>query len=352
METPEIPKIKNKEEILAAISAAEKRNRARDIEDKQLRAEIAQAEKDFKAIEKEGRESVQEKPGFVEKNWKSLALATGIAIGSASPAGKYVGSKEGSHAEKVATEERVGAKKFTEDKTQEKPIQKAIEPEVDPELLKPTMSEETKASDRARETQIRRELEEKIEKTKVVNVVKDDADIEHNRALPLRLAQRRAEQAAEIARINAGMEKRGVSATAGRVNQYQEPNIDNVSMDTPTKIKAEAPTENSAKISNKMVEEIEEVYENNIEKIFPNDTLKSWRSIKDKGAYELMSKPESKVKKDLKTLWVYLEELKEQTGLKPQSGAVKGRPESIEKYMERALQKAAEMGKLEEVELK
>ncbi|KKQ21293.1 MAG: hypothetical protein US33_C0005G0003 [Parcubacteria group bacterium GW2011_GWC1_36_9] len=110
-------------------------------------------------------------------------------------------------------------------------------------------------------------------------------------------------------------------------------------------------TENSFHLSDKMLEEVEEVYENNIEIIFPNDTLRLWKKIKNKSAYELMNTLESKIPREHRALSSYLKKLEEKTGLGPRSG-VRGGTESIEKYMERTLQEAKQKGTIDELKLK
>ena len=125
-----------------------------------------------------------------------------------------------------------------------------------------------------------------------------------------------------------------------------------VNFDTPAKIHTNENVEkNPFHLTPKMLEKVEEVYGENIDKIFPNDTLQNWRSIKDKSASEFMGRPEGKIKKIQKPLYDYLKQLEEKTKLKPKSGILRDQPESIEKYIERALQKAAQEEKLDEVEL-
>lgn len=128
-------------------------------------------------------------------------------------------------------------------------------------------------------------------------------------------------------------------------SQYDNP------MNTANSTIEKMQADNPFNLSREMLEKVEEVYEDSLEKIFPTETLKTWRSIKDKSAYELMSKPENKVPKAHKLLFSYLEKLQKTTGLEPKSG-VRGRTQTIEKYIEGCLQKAAKDGKLSEVTLK
>lgn len=145
----------------------------------------------------------------------------------------------------------------------------------------------------------------------------------------------------------------GGSVDAGGFNYVFSSNPNGINFDTPAKIHPNENTEkNPFNLTPKMLEKVEEVYENNIDKIFPNDTLQNWKSIKDKSADEFMGKPESKIKKIQKPLYDYLKQLEETTKLKPKSGILRDKPESIETYMERALQKSAQDGKLDTVELK
>ncbi len=109
--------------------------------------------------------------------------------------------------------------------------------------------------------------------------------------------------------------------------------------------------ENPFHLSDKMLDEVEEVYENNMEIIFPNDTLRLWKKIKNKSAYELMNALESKIPREHRALFSYLKKLEEKTGLGPRSG-VRGGTETIERYMERTLQKAKQKGIIDELKLK
>jgi hypothetical protein len=132
---------------------------------------------------------------------------------------------------------------------------------------------------------------------------------------------------------------------------YNTPGGVNFNNQIPTQAER-AQLNNPYNLSVKTLEKVEEVYEGNIEKIFPNDTLKTWRSIKDKSAYEFMSKTESRVQKEYRSLFSYLEQLKKTTGLSPRSGARGVKPESIEEYIGRASQKAEKEGNLDAVKLK
>lgn len=129
----------------------------------------------------------------------------------------------------------------------------------------------------------------------------------------------------------------------GIVTPYQPPGIER----TPIKVVKEV---NPFQLSPKMLADVETAYENSIEKIFPENTLKNWMNIKGKNAYEFMSIKENAVSKNYK-LWNYLQKLKTVTGLEPKSG-VRGSVESIEKYIGRALQSAASRNFLAELELK
>ena len=132
---------------------------------------------------------------------------------------------------------------------------------------------------------------------------------------------------------------------------YNTPGGVNFNNQAPTQAER-AQLNNPYTLSAKTLEEVEEVYERNIEKIFPNDTLKTWRSIKDKSAYEFINKTESRVQREYKPLFSYLEQLKKITGLSPRSGARGVESESIEGYIGRASQKAAKEGNLGDVKLK
>lgn len=145
--------------------------------------------------------------------------------------------------------------------------------------------------------------------------------------------------------------RRMKESPAGVNYTYNTPGGVNFNNQPPTQAER-AQLNNPYNLSAKTLEEVEEVYERNIEKIFPNDTLKTWRNIKDKGAYEFMSKTESRVQKEYKPLFSYLEQIKKITGLSPRSGTRGVKSERIEEYIGRASQKAAQQGNLDDVKLK
>src|SRR3989344_3455303 len=148
-----------------------------------------------------------------------------------------------------------------------------------------------------------------------------------------------------------GAKVTGGSVDAGGFNYSYDTTGDN--FENPNKIpKAPEKTKINSKLSEQALEQVADTFDDNIEKIFPKDTLEKWNKQKGEGAYELMSKAEKKVPKAERALFSYLEKLKETTGLEPGSGVRGGKPETIEHYMQRALEKAAEEGKLEELKLK
>ncbi len=130
----------------------------------------------------------------------------------------------------------------------------------------------------------------------------------------------------------------------------------------PVNIATEAPTNvndgNPFKLSQKALEEIEDIYERNLVKIFPKNTLGKWMNINKESAYDFMSKPREKVPKEYehiftteeyKRLCTFLEKLKVTTGELPKLGASTGKPESIQDYMNRTMQKAASQGLLSKI---
>ncbi|OGI95525.1 hypothetical protein A2917_03145 [Candidatus Nomurabacteria bacterium RIFCSPLOWO2_01_FULL_42_17] len=98
-------------------------------------------------------------------------------------------------------------------------------------------------------------------------------------------------------------------------------------------------------LTEKMLEKVDALEEENLVKVFPKDTLKHRRKVQNKNAYEFMS--EDKTLKEYKLLKEYLKKLNEVTGLLPQIIE----EEKIWEYVERALQSAASQGKLDEVKL-
>ncbi len=98
---------------------------------------------------------------------------------------------------------------------------------------------------------------------------------------------------------------------------------------------------NPYKLDAKTLEKVAKVYEDNVEKLLPKDTLENWIKIKDKSAYEFMK--EKKVSKPYKDLHEYLQKIQRTSDLDPGSG-VKGAKETIENYIERVLEHEASKG--------
>lgn len=87
----------------------------------------------------------------------------------------------------------------------------------------------------------------------------------------------------------------------------------------------------------------------NIDEIFRKNArgLDAWKEIKNSKAGKLLKKKKPD-ENDL--LQKYLRRLKEITKLKPEGGVIR-KSETVEHYLERATQKAAWLGKLEEVKV-
>jgi hypothetical protein len=109
-------------------------------------------------------------------------------------------------------------------------------------------------------------------------------------------------------------------------------------------------TKNYFGLSEEVMKKIELVHDHNLKKVFPDPdkALEAWMKVQNKNAHEMMNKykKEEKVPKKHKLLWSYLKKLEKTSGLSP------ALDENILPFMERALQKIAKDGKLDEVVLK
>jgi hypothetical protein len=92
-----------------------------------------------------------------------------------------------------------------------------------------------------------------------------------------------------------------------------------------------------------------ETHLRNIDEIFRHNDrgLDAWKEIKDLKAKKLLSR---KYPDQNDLLIKYLRQLKETTKLKPTGGILR-KAETAEHYLERAAQKAARLGKLEQVKV-
>jgi len=95
-------------------------------------------------------------------------------------------------------------------------------------------------------------------------------------------------------------------------------------------------------------EQVSDVYTKNIEHLFPENTVGVWSDVRTLPADQVIG---FKNPGRLAGLTDYLNKLEETTGLKPKSGSLIQGPESVYKYVNRALQEAANTGKLNEVML-
>ena len=159
----------------------------------------------------------------------------------------------------------------------------------------------------------------------------------------------------EVRRPTSQPPREDVYGGAGHIwanNPYFDPYAPSRNIPVPNPAMEEIPTNNPSHLNPKMLEKVAEVIDNNVEKIFPGaDTLEIWMKVKNENAYKLMNTPEDKVDQLHKPLFNYLKQLKEATGLGPKSGVTEMKPESVEKYMERALQNAASKKLLDTLEL-
>ena len=244
---------------------------------------------------------------------------------------------------------------FTFDEKFKPPVETSVKTagqlEAEADVKEITEARETRLAVEAREAEIAREkaeaervkaeTEAKAEKEKADRIAKYKAQ-EKKQEVELKAEQARViAEAKARAEVLAKIHAEKPREYGGYVKTYN-PYAAFAGGHVPRKIEKAA--DNPYKLSTKTLEKVDEVYSSNIEKIFPNDTLKSWRAVKDQSAYDLMRKTESEIEPSQKFLHSHLKTLQETTGLKPVSG-IRGTPESIEKYMERVLQYAASKSK-------
>jgi hypothetical protein len=94
---------------------------------------------------------------------------------------------------------------------------------------------------------------------------------------------------------------------------------------------------------------ISDVYEKNIEHLFPENTMGNWTDLRTLSASQIFGLKEPG---RLLGLTNYLHKLEEVTGLNPTEGTWLKSSENVFHYVNRAIQKASELGRLEEVILK
>ena len=118
-------------------------------------------------------------------------------------------------------------------------------------------------------------------------------------------------------------------------------------------------TEDQAEVSKtnfseRELRQIKRIENHNLNHIFPNDTEdQTWNKVKSWHANKLYSIEENQIKPEYKGLSTYLHKLHEVTGLEPRGeGALTGaEAETNSEFIERAVKKATELGKLKEIKL-
>ena len=105
---------------------------------------------------------------------------------------------------------------------------------------------------------------------------------------------------------------------------------------------------NPFSLSGEKLMQVYEIHQSNISHIFPKDTRDVWDAVSRGPAKEMLSTKKTEAEEGLSPFISYLHKLKEITGLKPKGGFI-FRDETNGEYVTRALQKAASLGKLEEL---
>ncbi len=116
-------------------------------------------------------------------------------------------------------------------------------------------------------------------------------------------------------------------------------------------LKSSAKAKNPFNLPPEKIKEVEDVYEHNIDTIFSADKKDLWASARKDSAEELLTKKDADVEEDLAPLVKLLRKLYELTGLEPKSETLTRPAETSDEFMQRTLQKAAEMGELDKVKI-
>ncbi len=104
-------------------------------------------------------------------------------------------------------------------------------------------------------------------------------------------------------------------------------------------------------LSGEKILEVFQVHKANIDIIFPGDHIEDWEDVKYLSPSRMLGNPEYENGPEYRPIMDYLHKLVEVTKLKPKGTGLigLGRPETTNEYIARALQKASELGKLEEL---
>jgi len=93
---------------------------------------------------------------------------------------------------------------------------------------------------------------------------------------------------------------------------------------------------------------VRENYYSAIQEIFPENTEVGWRGIGMNPATEWLNMPSGDIPDpEIHRLISFLNRLKMETGIRPHDGSIFRRPETIDHFMVRAMQRAMKMGILD-----
>ena len=92
-----------------------------------------------------------------------------------------------------------------------------------------------------------------------------------------------------------------------------------------------------------------ETYQHNLDHLFPGEQVNNWQNVRDLKLRDILNSTKFENDPENHPTMVYIHKLIDTTGLKPKTGWYK--PESVESYVRRALQKATEEGRLEQVKM-
>lgn len=316
----------------------------------------------------EGKIKNEKKPFFTKRMVKIGALAAGLAVGGygAQKGGEYAGKYMGEKRSDIPiTEKEKDIKKESEtfykspvtDMTAEATRLKEKAEEERVEKIKAGIQAEFDKEEAKRKISFSNELVKiKAERSAPI-VTPEPVPKTHEEimaAIEAKIMRGEKITASEASMHNLELMKRPVRVATGMPKPSGEARGVNYTYNNAPRVINPAPTQaektleiNPFHLKPKILEEVEEIYENKLEEIFPQDTLKVWKSVKDQSAYEWTSNPENH-QEEYGSLVSFLERLKDTTSLNPRSG-VRGKTESIEKYIERALQYAASKKLLDNV---
>jgi len=154
--------------------------------------------------------------------------------------------------------------------------------------------------------------------------------------------------------INLDQKPEPVDSDIGEMAEENNNNFDNSNQEKSVIGNENTEIEKSVGLSEESIHHVHLIYEKNMNHLFPeNDFNHEWDNVKDKIPGTLFKiEDEGGLNDTYKPLVSYLHKLQEITNIRPRESTIFDPiPETNEEYIERALQKAQEMGQLDKVKL-